>query len=72
MVLDAVGSSLSSPVHRRFLLDSARLFSPLNTSTPNPLRLNTIYFPAVFISVCELDDLQREIDGLCTGSVCVS
>ena len=28
--------------------------------TPNPLSLNTINSPAFFISVCELDDLQRE------------
>ena len=42
------------------LFDSARLFSPFPTSTPNPLRLNTINSPAGFISICELDDLQRE------------
>ena len=60
MVLDAVGSSLSSPVHRRLFFDSARLFSPFPTSTPNPLRLNTINSLAVFISTCELDDLQRK------------
>ena len=60
LMLDAVGSSLSSPVHRRFLFNSARLFSPFPTSTRKPLRLNTITSPAVFISICELDDLQRE------------
>ena len=59
-VFYGVGSSLSSPVHRRFLFDSARLFSPFPTSTPSPVRLNTINSPAVFISICELDDLQRE------------
>ena len=60
LMLDAVGSSLSSPVHRRFLFDSARLFSPSPTSTLNPLRLNTKNSPVVFSSICELDDLQRK------------
>ena len=60
LMLDAVGSSLSSPVHRRFLFDSAHLFSPFPTPIPNSLRLNTINSPAVFISVRGLDDLQRE------------
>ena len=59
-VFYGVGSSLSSPVLRRFLFDSARLFSPFPTSTPNPVRFNTVNSPAVFISICELDDLQRE------------
>ena len=44
----------------KFEFACPQTFSSFPTSTPNPWRLNTINSPAVFISICELDDLQKE------------
>ena len=43
-----------------FSLQQRASVSPSPTSNQNPLRLNTITSPVVLISICELDDLQRE------------